>query len=50
MYHYIKEFSQYNLELNMTMHADPSLWVWPVIAIISDSVVMLKKLDKDGKG
>lgn len=48
MYHCIKEFSQYNLQLNMAAQTDAvSRTVWPLIAIMSDSVVMFKKFDQD---
>ena len=50
MYHYIKEFAQYNLQLNMAAaHQSESKVVWPMIAIISDSVVMWKQLEPDGR-
>lgn len=53
MYHYIKQFSQHNLQLNIAAVQSEGLsrgggLVWPVIAIISDSVVMVKKLESDG--
>lgn len=44
MYHYIKEFCQYNLQLNVAAHQSESKMVWPAVAIISDSVVMWKQL------
>ena len=49
MYHYIKEFCQFNLQLNMAVHQSESKVPWPVVAIISDSVVMWKQLEADGR-
>jgi len=51
MYHYIKEFCQYNLHLNMAVcqHESSSHVVWPYVALISDSVVMVKMLDSDSR-
>lgn len=49
MYHYIKEFSQYNLQLNMAVIQSESRVPWPLVAIISDSVAMWKQLQADGR-
>lgn len=49
MYHYIKEFCQYNLRLSMMASQSESKLVWPMVAIISDSVVMWKKMQADGR-
>ena len=49
MYHWIKEFAQYNLHLNNAEleYEGPSRIVWPLTAIISDNVVMMKKIESE---
>ena len=47
-YHLLKQFVQYNYALNM--QSNPSLRiVWPLVAFISDSIVMWKKLHPSGR-
>ena len=52
MYYYIKQFAQYNWQLNVAAQTDTHLSrvLWPVIAIVSDNIVMMKKLQEDGSG
>lgn len=50
MYHLIKEFAQYNLQLNMSHQSEcMAKLVWPLVAIVSDSLVMYKRLEPGGK-
>ena len=52
MYHYIKQFAQFNWQLNMAAHTEvvpPSCLVWPLVAIVSDSVVMFKRIETEEK-
>lgn len=47
-YHLLKQFVQYNFALNMQFNTSSKI-VWPLVAFMSDSVVMWKKLRPSGR-
>ena len=47
-YHLLKEFVQYNYALNMQSSTSLRI-VWPLVAFMSDSIVMWKKLHPSGR-
>lgn len=47
-YHLLKQFVQYNYVLNVQSNTSPRT-VWPLVAFMSDSIVMWKKLHPSGR-
>lgn len=47
-YHLLKQFVQYNYALNMQSNTSLRI-VWPLVAFMSDSIVMWKKLHPSGR-
>ena len=46
-YHLLKSFVQYNFQLNF--QSNTTRVVWPLVAFMSDSIVMWKKLLPSGR-
>lgn len=47
-YHLLKQFVQYNYALNVQSNTSLRI-VWPLVAFMSDSIVMWKKLHTSGR-